>query len=74
MLLEGSSEMLTALIITATATALVLVAVVLAVVTGWFPRLAAIGARTLAALLWRGEPTKLSRRERYELIGRLWVP
>jgi len=66
--------MLTALIITATATALVLAAVVLAVVTGWFPRLAAIAARSLAALVWPSEPRKLSRRERYELIARLWVP
>ncbi|HLB26217.1 MAG TPA: hypothetical protein VJN32_01090 [Dehalococcoidia bacterium] len=66
--------MLTALIITATATALVLAAVALAVLTGWFPRLAAIAARALAATIWPGQPTKLSRRERYELIARLWVP
>ena len=66
--------MLTALIITATATVLVLAAIVTAVLTGWFPRMAALGARILAAALWRGEPTKLSRRERYELIARLWVP
>ncbi|HLA18111.1 MAG TPA: hypothetical protein VJ253_02185 [Dehalococcoidia bacterium] len=66
--------MLTALIITATATALVLAAIILAVVTGWFPRLAAIAARSLAAILWPSQPRRLSRRERYELIGRLWVP
>ncbi len=66
--------MLTVLIITATATALVLATIVLAVVTGWFPRLAAIAARGLATVLWPSEPTKLSRRERYELIARLWVP
>ena len=66
--------MLTALIITATATALVLAAIVLAIVTGWFPRLAAIIARILATLLWPSEPRKLSRRERYELLARLWVP
>jgi len=66
--------MLTALIITATATALVLAAIVLAVLTGWFPRLAAIAARSLAALIWPSQPRRLSRRERYELIGRLWVP
>ena len=66
--------MLTALIITATATALVLAAIVLAIVTGWFPRLAAIAARSLAALIWPSQPRRLSRRERYELIGRLWVP
>ena len=66
--------MLTALIITATATALVLAAIVLAVLTGWFPRLAAIAARSLAAILWPSQPRRLSRRERYELIGRLWVP
>jgi hypothetical protein len=66
--------MLTALIIIATATALLLAAIVLAVVTGWFPRLAAIAARSLAALLWPSQPRRLSRRERYELIARLWVP
>ena len=51
--------MLTALIITATATALVL---------------AAIAARSFAAILWPSQPRKLSRRERYELLARLWVP
>jgi hypothetical protein len=66
--------MLTALIITATATALVLAIIVLAVVTGWFPRLTAIAARSLAALLWPSQPRKLSRRERYEMLARLWVP
>ena len=66
--------MLTALIITATATALVLAAIVVAVVAGWFPRLAAIVARGLAALLWPSQPRRLSRRERYELLARLWVP
>ena len=66
--------MLTALIITATATALVLAAIVLTVLTGWVPRLAAIGARTLTAMLWPSEPRKLTRRERYELLARLWVP
>ena len=66
--------MLTALIITATATALVLAAIVLTVVTGWFPRLAAIAARSFAAILWPSQPRRLRRRERYELIGRLWVP
>ena len=66
--------MLTALIITVTATALVLAAIVLAVLTGWFPRLAAIAARSLAALIWPSQPRRLSRRERYELIARLWVP
>ena len=66
--------MLTALIITATAAALVLAAIVLSVLTGWVPRLAAIGGRRVAAVLRGGGPTKLSRRERYELIARLWVP
>ncbi len=66
--------MLTALIIATTATALVLTAVVLMVATGWFPRLAALAARGLALLLWRGEKRPLSHRERAELLARLWLP
>lgn len=66
--------MLTALIIALAATVAVAAALTIAVLTGWFPRLTAIAARSLAALLWPSEPRKLSRRERYELLARLWVP
>ncbi len=66
--------MLTALIIASTATALILTIAVLTVLTGWFPRLAALAARSLESLLCRGEPPRLSRRDRAELIARLWVP
>ncbi len=66
--------MLTALIIAATATALILTIAVLTVLTGWFPRLAALAARSLESLLCRGEPPRLSPRDRAELMARLWVP
>lgn len=66
--------MLTALIIATTATALILIIAVLTVLTGWFPRLAALAARSLESLLCRGEPPRLSPRDRAELIARLWVP
>jgi hypothetical protein len=67
--------MLTALIIFATATALILTATVLTIVTGWFPRLAALAARGLEAFLRYGcEQPRLSPRDRSELIARLWVP
>jgi hypothetical protein len=66
--------MLTALIITTTATTLVLAAVVLTIVTGWFPRLAALAVRSLEFLLWRGDTPRLDPRERSELMARLWVP
>lgn len=67
--------MLTALIIAATATALILTATVLTIVTGRFPRLTALAARGLAALLHcGGEQTRLSPRDRSELVARLWVP
>ncbi len=66
--------MLTALIIASTATALILIIAVLTVLTGWFPRLAALAARSLDSLLCRGEPPRLSPRDRAELIARLWVP
>ncbi len=66
--------MLTALIIASTATALILIIAVLTVLTGWFPRLAALAARSLESLLCRGEPPRLSPRDRAELIARLWVP
>ncbi len=66
--------MLTALIIATTATALILIIAVLTVLTGWFPRLAALAARSLESLLCRGEPPRLTPRDRAELIARLWVP
>ncbi len=66
--------MLTALIIASTATALTLTIAVLTVLTGWFPRLAALAARSLESLLCRGEPPRLSPRDRAELMARLWVP
>ncbi len=66
--------MLTALIIATTATALILTIAVLTVLTGWFPRLAALAARSLESLLCRGEPPQLNPRDRAELIARLWVP
>ncbi len=66
--------MLTASIIAATATTLVLVAIILVAVTGWFPRLAALTVRALALLLCRGGKPQLDRRDRAELAARLWVP
>ena len=66
--------MLTALIIATTATALILTIAVITVLTGWFPRLAALAAYGLKSLLGGGEPPRLSPRDRAELIARLWVP
>ena len=65
--------MLTALIIATTATALILTIAVISVLTGWFPRLAALAAHSLESLLC-GESPRLSPRDRAELIARLWVP
>lgn len=66
--------MFTALIITAMVFTLILAALALTIVTGAFPRLAAVTARVLEPLFCRGEPTRLTPRERYELVARLWVP
>ena len=66
--------MLTALIIATTATTLILTITVITVLTGWFPRLAALAAHSLDSLLCGGEPLRLSQRDRAELIARLWVP
>ncbi len=67
--------MLTALIIAGTATALILTATVLTIVTGWFHRLVALAARGLVAFLHcGGEQPRLSPRDRSELVARLWVP
>lgn len=65
---------MTALIITATAAVLTLAAVVLTVLTGWFPRLAALAVRCLEILLRRADTESLTPRDRSELIARLWVP
>ena len=66
--------MLTALIILTIATVLVLTAGLIVILTGWFPRLAALAARTIDLLLLRGETSRLDARERSELLARLWVP
>ena len=66
--------MLTALIIVTTATALVLAIGVITVLTGWFPRPAALAALSLEPLLHRGEPLRLDPRDRAGLSARLWVP
>ncbi len=66
--------MLTALIIATTATALFLTIAVITVLTGWFPRLAALAAHSLDSLLCGGAPPRLSPRDRAELVARLWVP
>ncbi len=66
--------MLTALIIATTAAALILTIAVITVLTGWFPRLAALAVRFLESLICRGQPTRLSPRDRAELVARLWVP
>jgi hypothetical protein len=66
--------MLTALIIATTATTLILTIAVITVLTGWFPRLAALAVHSLESLLCGGEPPRLSPRDRDELIARLWVP
>ncbi len=66
--------MLTALIVAVTVTALVLATLIVIAALGWFPRLAALTARGLALLFWRGEKTRLDRRDRAELAARLWVP
>lgn len=65
--------MVTALIIALTATALVLVAVILTVAAGWFPRFGALAARGLEAVLPGGQPQRLNPRDRAEMIARLWV-
>jgi len=66
--------MLTALIIALTATTFILAAVTLTVLTGWFPRLAALAARGLEMVLSSGQAPRLDPRDRAELIARLWVP
>ena len=62
--------MVTALIIALTATAFMLAAVILTVLAGWFPRLA---ARGLEMMLPAGQPRRLDPRERAEMMARLWI-
>ena len=64
---------MTALIITLAATAFILAAVILAALTGWFPRLAALAVRGLETVLPGGEPRRLDPRDRAEMMARLWV-
>ncbi len=66
--------MLTALIIATTVTALIMTIAVITVLTGWFPRLAALAIHSLESLFRSGEPPRLSPRDRAELVARLWVP
>jgi hypothetical protein len=65
--------MLTALIIALTATTFILAVVILTVLTGWFPRLAALVARGLEMVLPGGQPRRLDPRERAEIAARLWI-
>ena len=65
--------MVTALIIALTVTAFILAAVILTVLAGWFPRLAALAARSLEMVLPSGQPRRLDPRERAEMVARLWI-
>jgi hypothetical protein len=65
--------MVTALIIALAATAFMLAAVILTVLAGWFPRLAALAARGLEMVLPGGQPRRLDPRERAEMVARLWI-
>ena len=65
--------MVTALIIALTATAFMLAAVILTVLAGWFPRLAALAARGLEMVLPSGHPRRLDPQERAEMVARLWI-
>jgi hypothetical protein len=64
---------MTALIMALAATALILAAVILTVLTGWFPRLAVLAARGLEAVLRGGQPRRLNPRDRAEMAARLWI-
>jgi hypothetical protein len=64
---------MTALIIALAATAFILAAVTLTVLTGWFPRLAALAARGLEGVLPSGRPRRLDPRDRAEMMARLWI-
>ena len=66
--------MLTILITATTAALLVIATALIAVLTGWFPRLAAVTARVIDLYPSFGGTTRLDPRERSELLARLWVP
>lgn len=66
--------MLTALITATTLAVLLLVTALIVVLTGWFPRLAALTARAIDLLPRHGGSPRLDPRERSELLARLWVP
>jgi hypothetical protein len=66
--------MMTALIIALAATAFILAAAILTVLTGWFPRLAALAVRGLETVLPAPAPRGLDPRDRAELAARLWLP
>jgi hypothetical protein len=65
--------MVTALIIALAATAFILAAAILTVLTGWFPRLAVLAARGLERALPTPAPSRLDPRDRAELAARLWL-
>lgn len=44
------------------------------VLSGWFPRLAALAANGLDRLFSMGQPQPLTPQERAEIVARLWVP
>ncbi len=64
---------MTALIIALAATAFILAAAILTVLTGSFPRLAAVAARGLEAVLPGKQPRRLDPRDRAEMMARLWI-
>lgn len=65
--------MVTALIIALTATAFILAALIVTVLAGWFPRLAALAVRGLEMAVPGGQPRRLDPRERAEMMARLWI-
>ncbi len=64
--------MQTTLITAAVAGLVLVVGITALVLSGWFPRLAALAANGLERLFSTGEP--LTPRERAEIVARLWVP
>jgi hypothetical protein len=66
--------MLAALIIATAATALLVAVMVFLIVTGWFPRLSALLVRGIESVLRPSDTRRLNRRDRSELVARLWVP
>ena len=66
--------MQTTLITAAVAGLVLVVGITALVLSGWFPRLAALAARGLECLLSMGEPQPLTPKDRAEIVARLWVP